>query len=479
MIIVPTEKQFDWKHAPVVLFLIVLLNLLTYFLYQSRDMVKMMDVYTSYQVHGFFEQEWPAFKTWLTEQKETELLKQYQEAYDEEETDIIIQDMLMRQDFYQYLEHNSREYFLPDDHDVWAPERARINAVVKSISHMANGLIASDLQAFDFISHQFLHGSLDHLLGNMFFLIICGFAVEAAIGHWRFLLFYLLAGIGAGFAQVASNWSSSTPLVGASGAISGVMAMYLAVFRFKKIEFFYWFFFFVGYFRAPALLILPFYVGKEIHSYYQDTESNVAFMAHAGGFVTGALLIALALLFNRKMLNREYIDTNQSIDPKQEKLAEIYDAIGKHRFEKALSSVEDMLKQYKQDFELALIRYNLLKIQRGDNFDQATLSLFQYPNLSTPQLKRLDQAWLDNPQIHPRIDEQTALKAGIQLAGLTAPKAAEDLFRLLEERKSRHPSMSLMANKLARTFTQTREPAKKTKYEQLAREYAEMHNGFL
>ena len=62
----------------------------------------------------------------------------------------------------------------------------------------------------------------------------------------------------AGFAQVASDWSSTTPLVGASGAISGVMAMYLAVFRLKKIEFFYWFFFFVGYFRAPALLILPF-----------------------------------------------------------------------------------------------------------------------------------------------------------------------------------------------------------------------------
>ncbi len=468
MIIVPTEKQFDWKHAPVVLFLIVLLNVLTFFLYQSRDMVKLMDVAVSYQAHEFFDKEWPAFEKYLAEEKETELLAHYREAYAEEEYDEIIQDLLLREDFYIYLEHNSREYFLPDDHDIWAPERARINAVVKTISSISNGLIANNLSISDFITHQFLHGSLDHLLGNMFFLIICGFAVEAAIGHWRFLAFYLLSGIGAGFAQVASNWDSHTPLIGASGAISGVMAMYLAVFRFKKIEFFYWLFFFVGYFRAPALLILPFYIGKEVYSFYQDTESNVAFMAHAGGFVTGALLIGGALIFNRNMLNRAYIEEDQKVNPRQKDLAEIYDALEKFRFEKALEKVDLLIKEQGLDFDLGIIRYNILKISRGDKFDQATLDLCNLQRLSNPNLKKLNAILIENPQVLSKIDDLSAMKVAIQLTSVDNPKAAEQLFELLQSRNVKNSSMNVLATKLARAFSLIRDNAKKTHYENLA-----------
>jgi len=480
MIIVPTEKQFDWKHAPVVLFLIVLLNILTFFLYQSRDMVKLMDVVMSYQTHEFFEHEWPAFENYLQEKNETDLLAEYRDAYNAEEYDVIIQDLLLRPDFYIYLEHNSREYFLPDDHDIWAPERARINAVVKTISSVSNGLIANNLSIGDFITHQFLHGSLDHLLGNMFFLIICGFAVEAAIGHWRFLAFYLISGIGAGFAQVASNWDSHIPLIGASGAISGVMAMYLAVFRFKKIEFFYWFFFFVGYFRAPALLILPFYIGKEVYSFYQDTESNVAFMAHAGGFVTGALLIGGALIFNRNMLNREYIDTDQKIDPKQKELAEIYDAIEKFRFEKALEKLDLLIKEKGLDFDLGVIRYNLLKISRGEKFDQATFDLCTLQRLSPQHLKKLNAILIENPQAYSKLDDQSALKIAIQLSSVDNPKAAEQLFELLQNRQFKHSSMNILAAKLSRAFAQARDNAKQMHYEKIARTLSETaENGLL
>jgi membrane associated rhomboid family serine protease len=468
MIIVPTEKQFDWKHAPVVLFLIVLLNLLTYFLFQSRDTVKLMDITMSYEAHEFFEKEWPAFEKYLQQANETDLLVAYKEAYQAEEYDGIIQDLLLREDFYNYLEHNSREYFLPDDHDIWAPERARINAVAKTISYISNGLIANKLSIFDFITHQFLHGSLDHLLGNMFFLIICGFAVEAAIGHWRFLAFYLLSGIGAGFAQVASDWDSGVPLIGASGAISGVMAMYLAVFRFKKIEFFYWFFFFVGYFRAPALMILPFYIGKEIYSFYQDTESNVAFMAHAGGFVTGALLIAAALILNRNMLNRTYIEEDQKTDPKQKELADIYESIEKFRFERALEKVDLLIKEKGMDFDLGIIRYNILKIFRGEKFEQATVDLCKLQRLSNPNLKKLNEILIENPQVITKIDDQAAVKIAIQLASVNNPKAAEQLFELLQNRNVKISGMNVLATKLARAFTLIQDNAKKTYYENLA-----------
>lgn len=473
MIIVPTEKQLDWRHAPIVLCTLVLMNLMVFFFYQSNDNKKIIDVMQTYQTHGYLEHEWPLFEQYLQSKQEAVLIETYREQYQDEYYEEIVVDLLMRDDFYHYLQRHAGNYFKSDLYDEWMLERPRLHTLVQSVSFVANGLRANELRATSFLTHQFLHGDIMHLLGNMFFLIVCGFAVEAAIGHWRFLAFYILSGFAAGFAQVASDWNSSAPLIGASGAISGVMAMYLAVFRLKKIEFFYWFFFFVGYFRAPALLILPFYIGKEIYSFYSDTDSNVAFMAHAGGFVAGAILIGGALLINRSMLNRDYIEADQSIDPHQEKLAEIYEAIERHRFDRALMAVDALIKENGLSFDLALIRYNLLKISRGDSFSAAIVNLLTLPLLTPEQIKRLEKIWKDNPEVHAQLNEQAALKLGIQFSALENPQPAEQLFQLLLSRGSKNPSLSIFATKLAAAFLRVRDPQKKSYYETLSRELAQ------
>jgi len=470
MIIVPTEKQLDWRNAPIVLCLLVLINVMVFFLYQSGDLKKILAAMHTYESKDFLTHEWPIFEKFLEEKQETELLKDYRQQYKDEEPDEIIGDLVMREEFYAYLQKNYRTYFTPDYYAEWAPERARLHAQLQSLSYIANGLRASDLRIASFITYQFLHGDLMHLLGNMFFLVICGFAVEAAIGHWRFLLFYLLSGVAAGFAQVASDWQSTQPLVGASGAISGVMAMYLAVFRLKKIEFFYWFFFFVGYFRAPALLILPFYIGKEIYSYHTDPESSVAFMAHAGGFVAGALLIGIAWLLNRSMFNTQYIEADQTIDPRQQQLAEIYAAIEKHRFDQALSLVDTLIQQKGLSFELAMIRYNILKISRGDAYLPATMNLLTVPLLTVDEVKKLDKVWKDNPEVHSQLSEQAALKLGMQFSALENPQAAEQLFLQLQERGCKNPALSVYASKLAVAFQRLQDTAKKSHYDQLAKQ---------
>ncbi|MEN0036225.1 MAG: rhomboid family intramembrane serine protease [Cellvibrio sp.] len=472
MIIVPTEKQLDWRNAPIVLCVLVLINVMVFFFYQSSDTSKIMEAMVTYESKDYFSHEWPAYEKFLEEKQETEKLKEYRQQYQDEEVEYIIGDMVMDEAFYTYLQQNYRNYFTPDYYAEWAPERARLHAQLQSVSYIANGLRASDLRISSFFTHQFLHGDLMHLLGNMFFLVICGFAVEAAIGHWRFLLFYLISGVAAGYAQVASDWNSTTPLVGASGAISGVMAMYLAVFRLKKIEFFYWFFFFVGYFRAPALLILPFYIGKEIYSYHNDAESNVAFMAHAGGFVAGALLIGLAWLLNRSMFNSKYIETDQKIDPAQQQLADIYEAIEKFRFDKALALVDALIKEQGLRFDLAMIRYNLLKISRGEAYQPATLHLLTVPSLLPEQIRKLDKVWQENPEVHSQLSEQAVLKLGMQFTALENPASAEQMFLQLLERGCKNPALSVYASKLGVAFQRLRETGKKDRYELLAKQLA-------
>lgn len=475
MIIVPTEKKFDWHHAPIVLFVVVLLNVLIFFLYQSGDNKRFADAVAAYNEADYFEKEWPLFQNYLLSHKESELLREYRELAAEENYEPIIVNLLSRQDFFPYMQKNARAEFGRFFYDEWELERSRINAKVQSLSYYAYGLRANQIRIPAFITHQFLHGDTMHLLGNMFFLIICGFAVEAAIGHWRFLLFYLISGVAAGLSQVAFNWESSSPLVGASGAISGVMAMYLAIFRLKKIEFFYWFFFFVGYLRAPALLILPFYLGKEVYSYLNDTESNVAFMAHAGGFIAGAVLIGVAILLNRSMLNTTYIETDNTIDPQQQKLAEIYDAIGKFRFERALASVNELIKTQGLSFELAVIRYNLLKINRGDEYLAAIVSLLSMPNLMPNEVKKLDKVWRDNPEAHSQLSDLSAIKLGMQFASLDNPQSAEEIFTLLTRRAYTSPVMAVFASKLAKAFQTLREHEKKAHYDMLTQQLSKQH----
>lgn len=467
MIIVPTEKSLDWRHAPLVLCALVFINVMVFFLYQSGDTNKLVEAMASYHTQGFIEDEWPIFEDYLEEQGD-EQLAEYRRSYAKGQYDYIIADLLMREDFYRYLQTNVRSYMTPDRFDLWATERARLHKLVQSVSYIANGLQANQLRPASLITHQFLHGDIMHLLGNMFFLIVCGFAVEAAIGHWRFLLFYLLSGVGAGFAQAATDWTSSQPLVGASGAISGVMAMYLAVFRFKKIEFFYWFFFLVGYFRAPALLILPFYIGKEIYLYQTDPDSNVAFMAHAGGFLAGAVLIGLAWVMNRSLFNDDYINSDQTINPEQKALAEIYEAIEKFRFERALQLVDAQIAQKGNQFDLAMIRYNLLKIERGEALKPAVMNLLTLPLLTPEQVKKLGKVWLDNPDVHESLTEAAALKLAMQFSALENPQAAEQLFNQLSRNGCTNPAMSVLATKLAAAFTRLRDMNKRTHYETLA-----------
>ena len=140
----------------------------------------------------------------------------------------------------------------------------------------------------------FLHGSWGHLIGNMLFLAVFGNNIEDAMGHWRYLMFYLTCGVAAAAAHVLSSPASPVPTVGASGAISGVMGAYLLLYPTARIRML--FFIFVAQVRAWIVLIywflLQLFQGlAELGPVRPDVSGGVAVWAHVGGFVTGLLLV--------------------------------------------------------------------------------------------------------------------------------------------------------------------------------------------
>jgi len=155
-------------------------------------------------------------------------------------------------------------------------------------------LLTHDLDGswYTAFTSMFMHGSWMHLFGNMLFMWIFADNIEDLLGESGFLIFYVACGLCALAAHVALDPNSKIPVVGASGAISGVLGAYIAMFPHNSIRNFYWVYFFVGVTNLPAWLYLGIWFLMQLLMARVDaTGGGVAFGAHVGGFVAGVVLI--------------------------------------------------------------------------------------------------------------------------------------------------------------------------------------------
>ena len=171
---------------------------------------------------------------------------------------------------------------------------ARLGTAVPLGEGMACVVDAEAINPLTPITSMFLHGGWGHLLGNALFLWVFGRAVEDSMGRLRFLCFYLMCGLAAAVAQVAVDPASPIPMVGASGAISGVMGGYLVLYPRVRVHILV----FILIFRVPAWLMLLWWIGwqvvaglPQLLTLRPEVSGGVAVWAHIGGFVAGMLLV--------------------------------------------------------------------------------------------------------------------------------------------------------------------------------------------
>ena len=162
------------------------------------------------------------------------------------------------------------------------------------------GLIPAAFSWFNVFTSMFLHGSIMHVAGNMLYLWIFGDNVEDRMGHGRFIVFYLLCGVAAALGQTITTPDSVVPMVGASGAIAGVMGAYFVLYPRSRIVTLVFVFFFIQTIEIPAIAFLGVWflmqfisgVGA-ISSTIGRSTGGVAFWAHVAGFVAGITGVAL------------------------------------------------------------------------------------------------------------------------------------------------------------------------------------------
>ena len=163
----------------------------------------------------------------------------------------------------------------------------------------AFGAVADRLWWPSILTSMFLHGGWMHLIGNMLMLWVLGDNIEDILGHWKFLLFYLLCGVAACLAQVAVNPDSRVPMIGASGAIAGVMGAYLLKFPHAHIRTLVFLFIFITVVEIPAGVLLIYWLALQFFSGFGSiveahaNKGGTAWFAHIGGFLAGMALIKI------------------------------------------------------------------------------------------------------------------------------------------------------------------------------------------
>jgi membrane associated rhomboid family serine protease len=142
---------------------------------------------------------------------------------------------------------------------------------------------------------MFLHGGLLHVAGNMLYLWIFGNNIEDVMGHVRFVFFYLICGVAAVYSHALIDSASQVPMIGASGAVSGVLGAYLILFPHAKVLTLVPIFFFIQIIRIPAVIVLGLWIVVQfVNGFFGVGQiGGVAWFAHIGGFLAGMLLIQL------------------------------------------------------------------------------------------------------------------------------------------------------------------------------------------
>ena len=171
---------------------------------------------------------------------------------------------------------------------------AMVNSSIEREFIYKFGFIPSNFSFFTMFTSMFLHGGFSHIFGNMWFLWVFGDNVEGILGHIKFGIFYLLCGLVATMSQLFVNPESTIPMVGASGAIAGVLGMYMIRFPHARVHVFAFIIIFFTTFRVPAMFVLGFWFFNQLTnglgSLGFDTTGGVAWFAHIGGFIAGVML---------------------------------------------------------------------------------------------------------------------------------------------------------------------------------------------
>ena len=348
MLLIPFDRPFDWRRPPVVTLAVLVANVLAYLVFQLDDGREMLEVRAYYYESGLAQIELPPYRDYLERRGADRFLEVFGDRLDDPSAPWFAR---LRGDdaFLQRLEAGRVITEAHPRHAEWQRLRAGLAERLEQTTAWGHGLRPAKSGPADYLTHMFLHGGPFHLLGNMIFLVALGLLVEVALGSLVVAGLYLLGGLGAAGLFVAVHPGSLVPLVGASGAVAGLMGLCGVLYGRRPIRFFYFIGVYADYVRAPALVLLALWLGKEVFQFLAFSElSNVAYTAHIGGLLSGAAAGSL-VRFGTRSVDEDALDEHRRAEAFARRLGEANELLAALEPERARPLFERLAREHPGD----------------------------------------------------------------------------------------------------------------------------------
>ncbi|MEF8833623.1 MAG: rhomboid family intramembrane serine protease [Halofilum sp. (in: g-proteobacteria)] len=345
MLIIPFDRPIDWRRPPVVTLTLVFVNVLVFLLFQLDDGREMQRVKDYYYESGLAEIELPRYRDYLEAQGGDPFVEHFGDRLDDPAAPWFGR-LLGDETFTRRLQ--AGEVITPEhpEYARWQRGREGLERRLDQTTVWGHGLRPVESDPGTFLTHMFLHGGWFHLIGNMIFLVALGLLVEVALGSLVLTGLYLLSGIGAAGLFIAMQPQGLMPLVGASGAIAGLVGLCGVLYGLRRIRFFYFVGFYFDYVKAPALVLLGLWLGKELYQYIQFSGlSNVAFMAHIGGILTGAVA-GTAVRFGTRAVDEDALDERERTEAFERELGAAHEHLAAMEPDRARPLFERMARDW-------------------------------------------------------------------------------------------------------------------------------------
>jgi len=362
VLIIPFDKKLEWQNPPFVTLILIAINVVVYFSFQLHDDEKMAEASHYYYRSGLAAIELPLFKEALIEQGDSEFVDEWQDSIKQEQSPWFFH-METNKAFMQALQNE--QIITPSDpiYAKWKSKRAHVNEIFKTSITWTYSLKAGEPTPLSFISHMFLHGSVSHLLGNMLFLLAVGFIVELSMNRSLYLFSYLFTGICSALLYIPSASNSLIPSLGASGAIAGLMGMYAVLFNTRKVRFFYFIYVYFDYVKLPAIYLLALWLGFQIYQQVEYSKySNVNYLAHIGGLISGAFIAFMIVKFQAKHINQDYLNESDNNEEFSRLLNQAKSFVHDLQFEKAAPLFAQLVEKRPQNREALFGYYKTSKL---------------------------------------------------------------------------------------------------------------------
>ena len=455
MFIIPLIGKISWRNPPFVTIGIILLNCLVFFLFQAGESDKQYEVSRYYFESGLANIEVPRYIAYHE--------GHFQESDDSLDTQQFDEDTMVR--FFQEMERdyaflkklNNDEIILPSD-----PQYAEWKYLKKEYEHQRSQIIAlqygfrpaykSFLTAF---TYMFLHGSAGHLFGNMVFLWIVGCMLEMGLGRLLYSGLYICGGLIAAGVFWLIYMHSTIPVVGASGAIAGLMGAFAVLFGKKKVKIFYSLGFYFNYLKIPAIILLPIWIGNEFFQLFFGNARHVAYVAHIGGLMGGALFSFLVLKFCLP-LNKDVFD-----EIPEDKSAPLMEKALKHIAELDMESGRQLLGQVldndPENIDALTHLFNVYKLDpEAEEFHRTAKKLiFQLSRRHNTYDKanKIYQEYVGLTR-RPRLSPQLYLQLSAIFSATGHLENAVKILTLLIKKVPESPGIPTALLKLARAYRQ-------------------------